>query len=67
MAIGERYGEILEAACESIARRGFHQASIRVRPNRQIVPPQSPWAAPGVYAPAMSTVTPPPFFQGARR
>jgi len=29
MAIGERYGEILEAACESIARRGFHQASIR--------------------------------------
>jgi AcrR family transcriptional regulator len=29
MAIGERYGKILEAACESIARRGFHQASIR--------------------------------------
>src|SRR6266498_1952243 len=29
MAIGERYDGILEAACETIARRGFHQASIR--------------------------------------
>jgi AcrR family transcriptional regulator len=29
MAIGERYGKILEAAGECIARRGFHQASIR--------------------------------------
>jgi AcrR family transcriptional regulator len=29
MAIGERYDGILGAACECIARRGFHQASIR--------------------------------------
>lgn len=29
MAIGERYEEILKAACDTIARRGFHQASIR--------------------------------------
>jgi len=29
MAIGERYDSILKAACELIARRGFHQASIR--------------------------------------
>jgi AcrR family transcriptional regulator len=29
MAIGERYEGILKAACELIARRGFHQASIR--------------------------------------
>ena len=29
MAIGERYDSILKAACEVIARRGFHQASIR--------------------------------------
>jgi AcrR family transcriptional regulator len=29
MAIGERYDGILNAACEVIARRGFHQASIR--------------------------------------
>lgn len=29
MAIGERYDGILEAASETIARRGFHQASIR--------------------------------------
>ncbi len=29
MAIGERYDGILKAACEAIARRGFHQASIR--------------------------------------
>ena len=29
MAIGERYDGILKAACETIARRGFHQASIR--------------------------------------
>jgi len=29
MAIGERYDEILKAACDTIARRGFHQASIR--------------------------------------
>jgi AcrR family transcriptional regulator len=29
MAIGERYDGILNAACEIIARRGFHQASIR--------------------------------------
>jgi AcrR family transcriptional regulator len=29
VAIGERYDGILKAACESIARRGFHQASIR--------------------------------------
>ena len=29
MAIGERYDGILRAACETIARRGFHQASIR--------------------------------------
>jgi AcrR family transcriptional regulator len=29
MAIGERYDKILKAACESIAKRGFHQASIR--------------------------------------
>jgi TetR/AcrR family transcriptional regulator, cholesterol catabolism regulator len=29
MAIGERYEGILKAACETIARRGFHQASIR--------------------------------------
>jgi AcrR family transcriptional regulator len=27
--IGERYDRILESACEVIARRGFHQASIR--------------------------------------
>ncbi|MBI4254540.1 MAG: TetR/AcrR family transcriptional regulator [Candidatus Rokubacteria bacterium] len=29
MAIEERYNEILQAATEAIARRGFHQASIR--------------------------------------
>jgi len=29
MAIGERYESILSAACDVIARRGFHQASIR--------------------------------------
>jgi AcrR family transcriptional regulator len=29
MAIGERYEGILKAACDVIARRGFHQASIR--------------------------------------
>lgn len=29
MAIGERYEGILKAACDTIARRGFHQASIR--------------------------------------
>jgi len=29
MAIGERYEGILRAACDVIARRGFHQASIR--------------------------------------
>lgn len=29
MAIGERYEGILDAACSVIARRGFHQASIR--------------------------------------
>ena len=29
MAIGERYEGILSAACNVIARRGFHQASIR--------------------------------------
>ena len=29
MAIGERYEGILNAACSVIARRGFHQASIR--------------------------------------
>ncbi|MBI3454769.1 MAG: TetR/AcrR family transcriptional regulator [Candidatus Rokubacteria bacterium] len=29
MAIEERYGEILQAACDVIARRGFAQASIR--------------------------------------
>ncbi len=29
MAIGERYESILIAACDVIARRGFHQASIR--------------------------------------
>ena len=29
MAIRERYEGILKAACETIARRGFHQASIR--------------------------------------
>jgi AcrR family transcriptional regulator len=29
MALGERYDGILKAACETIARRGFHQASIR--------------------------------------
>jgi AcrR family transcriptional regulator len=29
MAIGARYDGILEAACDVIARRGFHQASIR--------------------------------------
>jgi AcrR family transcriptional regulator len=29
VAIGERYDGILTAACETIARRGFHQASIR--------------------------------------
>jgi AcrR family transcriptional regulator len=29
MAIGERYEGILSAACSVIARRGFHQASIR--------------------------------------
>ncbi len=29
MAIGERYDGILKAACDVIARRGFHQASIR--------------------------------------
>ena len=29
MAIGERYGEILGAARDLFARRGFHQASIR--------------------------------------
>jgi AcrR family transcriptional regulator len=29
VAIGERYDGILKAACETIARRGFHQASIR--------------------------------------
>jgi AcrR family transcriptional regulator len=29
MAIGERYEGILNAACNVIARRGFHQASIR--------------------------------------
>ena len=29
MAIGERYEGILGAACDVIARRGFHQASIR--------------------------------------
>ena len=29
MAIGERYEGIIKAACETIARRGFHQASIR--------------------------------------
>lgn len=29
MAIEERYGKILTAACEVFARRGFHQASIR--------------------------------------
>ena len=29
MAIGERYDEILKAARDVIARRGFHQASIR--------------------------------------
>jgi len=27
--IGRRYERIIEAACETIARRGFHQASIR--------------------------------------
>lgn len=29
MAIEERYGEILGAACDVFARRGFHQASMR--------------------------------------
>ena len=29
MAIGERYEGILDAACSVIARRGYHQASIR--------------------------------------
>jgi TetR/AcrR family transcriptional regulator, cholesterol catabolism regulator len=29
MGIGERYESILDAACSVIARRGFHQASIR--------------------------------------
>src|SRR3990167_8662731 len=29
VAIGERYGEILGAARDLFARRGFHQASIR--------------------------------------
>jgi AcrR family transcriptional regulator len=29
MAIGERYDGIIQAACECIGRRGFHQASIR--------------------------------------
>lgn len=29
MGIGDRYAAILDAACETIARRGFHQASIR--------------------------------------
>jgi AcrR family transcriptional regulator len=29
MAIGERYEGILKGACDVIARRGFHQASIR--------------------------------------
>jgi AcrR family transcriptional regulator len=29
VTIGERYGEILGAACDVFARRGFHQASIR--------------------------------------
>ena len=29
MAIGERYEGIVSAACDVIARRGFHQASIR--------------------------------------
>jgi AcrR family transcriptional regulator len=29
VAIGERYGEILDAACEVFARRGYHAASIR--------------------------------------
>jgi len=29
MTIGERYEGILKAACDVIARRGFHQASIR--------------------------------------
>src|SRR3972149_5472219 len=29
MAIGERYEGILKAACDVIAQRGFHQASIR--------------------------------------
>ena len=41
--------------------------SIRVWPNRQITPSQAPGATPGTDAPAMSTVTPPPFFQGVRR
>ena len=29
MAIGQRFDRIVKAACEVIARRGFHQASIR--------------------------------------
>ena len=29
MAIGERFDSIVKAACDVIARRGFHQASIR--------------------------------------
>lgn len=29
MVIGERYERILEAACDTIARRGYHQASTR--------------------------------------
>jgi AcrR family transcriptional regulator len=29
MAIGERYDKILKAACDTVAKRGFHHASIR--------------------------------------
>ena len=29
MAIGERYGDIVTAACDVIARRGFHAATTR--------------------------------------
>ena len=41
--------------------------SMRVRPKRQTRPSQSPAEAPSTWAAAISTVTPPPFFQGERR